>query len=161
MAPTVFIAHKNEDTVLAGQVAFRLQRFHQVGVYIDVIDPHSGKAGEELGDYLRGVMSDCTQLLAVVSEKTKESWWVPWEIGVATEKSYPVATYSPSGAAIPLYLKKWPYLRSLNELDIYAEVSKIADRVYQDKRRFMEKTAARRTASQDFYTRIRARLGQI
>ncbi|OWK25703.1 hypothetical protein AJ87_07450 [Rhizobium yanglingense] len=58
----------------------------------------------------------CTQLLAVVSEKPQQFWWVPWEIGVATEKDFPLASFLGGGAPPPEYLRKWPYLQ--NDLDI-------------------------------------------
>jgi hypothetical protein len=60
---------------------------------------------------------ECLQLLAVISPITLVSWWMPWEIGVATEKECFLASFVSGGAAIPDSLQKCPYLQSMPELD--------------------------------------------
>ena len=105
----VFVSHKKEDKEIAGVVAARLEK-NGAQVYLDVFDPDTYSAGDDLADYLRAKLDLCTDLMAVVSGKTKESWWVPWEIGVATEKEYPLSTFAGENCEIPAYLKKWPYL---------------------------------------------------
>ena len=39
-------------------------------------------------DHIRENLNTCTDIIVVMSEATKESWWVPFEIGMATEKRY-------------------------------------------------------------------------
>jgi MTH538 TIR-like domain (DUF1863) len=90
------------------------------------------KSGPDLADYIRAEMEKCTQLLAVISAKTRESQWVPWEIGVATEKERPLASFVNPHATIPEFLRKWPYLQSLPDVDRYAAVSKSTHVVQQD-----------------------------
>lgn len=134
--------------------------YHQIDSYLDVIDPNAGKAGDQLGDYLRAELGKCTQLMAVVSTHTKTSWWVPWEIGVATEKDYPIATYAGDNTAIPEYLKKWPYLTSDADIDAYAAASKAAEGQYRVRKSYDTELAARHSGTQEFYRTLRARLGQ-
>ncbi|NKJ71811.1 TIR domain-containing protein [Rhizobium leguminosarum bv. viciae] len=107
----VFISHQQYDSGLAAILASRLRQAHGIDCYLDVIDQDTRK-GEDLADHLRAEIGKCTQLLAVVSEKTKTSSWVPWEIGVATEKNFPLATYTGDNALPPEFLRKWPYLRT-------------------------------------------------
>lgn len=155
----VFISHQSADSALAGALSYRLKRLHDIDSYLDIIDPLI-KRGEDLADHIRSEMTKCTQLLAVVSPSTKASSWVPWEVGVATEKDFPLATYSDGGLAPPEFLQKWPYLRTHSDLDVYAETSKRAERVLIEKREGGSESNARRTSTREFYNVLRSRLGQ-
>ncbi|MDQ7792758.1 MAG: hypothetical protein RDV00_11725, partial [Clostridia bacterium] len=62
-----------------------------------------------------------THILAVLSEKTKESWWVPFEIGIATEKEHTIASYLISSVRLPEYLEAWPRLRDRKDLELYCD----------------------------------------
>ncbi|MGF9567857.1 TIR domain-containing protein [Neorhizobium sp. BT27B] len=157
----VFVSHQKADAALAAQVAARLKVNHQIDSYLDVIDQGVRK-GEDLADHLRAEMGKCTQLLAVVSMSTATSQWVPWEIGVATEKDYPLATFSGSDALPPEFLRKWPYLRSLADLDRYAEASKTAENTFvRRKTAFHESVElAQATSTRQFFDTLRRSLGQ-
>ncbi|MBR0684441.1 toll/interleukin-1 receptor domain-containing protein [Bradyrhizobium manausense] len=156
----VFLSHKNKDAHLAAMIAARLRTQHQIDVYLDVIDHNLERSGPDLADYIRAEMEKCTQLLAVISSKTTESQWVPWEIGVATEKERPLASFVSPPAIIPEFLRKWPYLQSMQDVDQYATVSKNTQLVRQDSQRRSTDSIARRTAFRDFHTSLKARLGQ-
>lgn len=156
----MFVSHQRADSALAAAIAGRLKGVHGIDSYLDLIDPDGSKAGENLGEYIRQQLGKCTQLLAVVSTNTKTSWWVPWEIGVATEKYQPIATYAGDSTSLPEYLKKWPYLRTTAELDIYAEVSKTTDASLRRRRSYKSEELAKSETVGDFYSAIRTRLGQ-
>lgn len=155
----VFVSHKKEDQYIAGAVAERLSR-NGAQVYLDVIDPDAHKAGDDLADYIRAALSTCTDLMAVVSTKTKESWWVPWEIGVASEKEYPLSTFAGENCELPLYLKKWPYLRSLADIDTYVRVSKVARSNITTRYGYKTASQIQPLFVKEFYTTLRAVLGQ-
>lgn len=118
----VFVSHKDVDEALARRVA---QRVRQNGLeaYLDSVDPALKRDGPDLADYLLERMSECEQLIAVVSTATSESWWVPWEIGVGSEKGFRMASYSERLVQLPSYLQKWPSLQSLNDVDVYCQFS--------------------------------------
>lgn len=122
----IFLSHQKQDSIIALEVKNHLKIRHGIDCYLDVIDP-AIKSGEDIADHVRQEMNKCTQLLVIVSNATKLSWWVPWEIGVATEKDYPLATFG-RDVALPEYLMKWPYIKSLVDLDYYASVSKEASK---------------------------------
>ncbi|MGE8261615.1 MAG: toll/interleukin-1 receptor domain-containing protein [Stenotrophomonas sp.] len=156
----VFISHQRADSALAQSIADRLRYRHTIETYLDVVDPVIGKNGEELAEYVRAQLSKCTQLLAVVSPATKDSWWVPWEIGIATEKEYPLATYG-GNAVVPEYLWKWPVLRNDTHLDAYADASKLADRHYANKRSSLyESASAHHSSTKEFYRVLRSSIHQ-
>ena len=156
----VFLSHQKSDSQLAAQIAARLKYQHQIESYLDVIDPYVGGPVETLADHIRVEMGRCTQLLAVVSRATSQSQWVPWEIGVATEKDYPLATYSGDNQIPPEFLRKWPYLRSDRDLDEYARVSKSAESTLLRKRATLTETAALAQTAREFHATLRANLGQ-
>lgn len=160
----IFISHQKADSTLAGKISTYLKANHQIDSYLDLIDPNASQAGDKLGEYLRNEMGKCTQLMAVVSENTKGSWWVPWEIGIATEKDHPIATFADDDTVLPEYLKKWPYLKTQNDLDVYAKAVKASTNLFENSRKvraaFESIESTRHSSTQEFYRSIRAGLGQ-
>lgn len=152
----VFISHQQADTATATRVAQRLKT-HGIESYLDVIDPALLQRGEDLAEHLKTQLGRCTQLIAVISPATKESSWVPWEIGVASEKDFPLATFS-DGTKPPEFLVKWPYMRTLAEVDLYAQASLTARRAIMES--FGTATAARKSPTREFYRELRSKLGQ-
>lgn len=155
----VFISHQQQDSRLAAYIAGRLRVLHNMDSYLDLIDPNV-RRGEDLAAHLRRTMGTCTQLLAVVSPATRESQWVPWEVGVATEKDFPLATYSEGNTLPPEFLRKWPYLRSDVDLDAYARASKTAETEYRSKSVSFSEGYARSQSTTNFYSNLRAALHQ-
>jgi len=156
----VFLSHQSADSATAAIIARRLEAHHGIVSYLDVIDPFIQR-GEDLAAHIRYEMGRCTQLLAIVSEAPKASQWVPWEIGVATEKSYPLATFLAGYATPPEFLRKWPYLRTDAEIDLYARTSKAAEQTFVRKRAgSLNEAAARVSSTGEFFATLRAGLGQ-
>lgn len=156
----IFISHQAADSAIAKNIADRLRIYHSIDSYLDVIDPYINRNGEDLAKHIQVEMSKCTQLLAIVSSETKNSQWVPWEIGVATEKDYPLATFSGGNTLPPEFLRKWPYLRTESDLDLYARVSKSAAASYVQKRATLNEGVARVRSTSEFYSSLRSGLGQ-
>ena len=159
MPVKVFISHKNEDAVLAGQIAKYLGG-NGLDVYLDVIDAQLSKSGPDLADYIRAQLAKCTQLLAVISPNTQTSWWVPWEIGVATEKERFLASYISGGAAVPEFLQKWPYLRSESDLATYVKESKQTEFLVEDRVQKGHRATARADGFREFHRVLKAALRQ-
>ena len=121
----VFISHKGEDTGIAESVGDALQRSGLSG-YLDRWDPAVEGDSPELEIYLRSIIRETKAILAIVTENTPLSWWVPFEIGVARETASQIATFveintfSTTRIELPSYLKKWPILASTTSLQIWA-----------------------------------------
>ena len=157
----IFISHQSQDSIQALKVKEHLQIRHGIECYLDVIDPNLRK-GEEIADYIRTELDKCSHLLAVVSSATKNSWWVPWEIGVATEKDCPLATFG-GNIELPEFLMKWPYLRQTADLDKYAEVVKQTYRAGKvgGLEHFSSRSSAKSSIDiKQFYHNLRSKLGQ-
>ena len=89
--------------------------------YLDTFDPSVDGDSPNLESYLRKVIAACTNLMAIVSQVTKTSWWVPLEIGVALEKEKHIATYLLNAEDLPSYLWLWPMLRSERDAITWAQ----------------------------------------
>ncbi|CAM4020140.1 toll/interleukin-1 receptor domain-containing protein [Cohnella lubricantis] len=116
----VFISHKSEDAQKAYWVGQQFQR-QGVSYYLDVLDDNLFGSGEILTNHLRNKLNECTHLLAIITNNTKISWWVPFEIGLATEREYPISSYVSywDKQRLPDYLWKWPVLESDQDLNNY------------------------------------------
>ncbi|MBA7531577.1 hypothetical protein ES705_23790 [subsurface metagenome] len=120
----VFISHIKQDSSYAKEIAQYLEYHDEVSCYLDVLDSTLlSCGGDDLGEYFGERLSECTHLMAVLSETTKLSWWVPFEIGIATEKQYPISTFAIQFTDLPQYLKKWPYLQDETDLDEYVRIA--------------------------------------
>jgi len=153
----VFISHRTQDDSRATLIALRLER-QGVPTYQDHFDPTLDRARHITAKLVAAIRS-CTHLMALVTEATRESWWVPFEIGVAREASRRIATYQSSVSALPEYLEEWPVLRSDGDLDRFAAAyhKDAASEPSGD----MLKAAFRTIQSaDDFHRELKAVLGQ-
>jgi hypothetical protein len=126
----IFISHSTKDNESAQKVFYRLQYTHDIACYIDDMDKEleKNRGKSSLTPLLVDRLRKCDTLLAIVTENTKESWWVPFEIGAAREMPKIITSYTslpePSSfiwkEALPEYLLEWPRLRSDNDIDTFA-----------------------------------------
>ena len=108
-----------------------MAKYHSIPCYIDDIDKELSKrrGKSELTSYLVDKLKKCDTLFAVVTQNTKQSWWVPFEIGTARQLPIIITSYTnlpePSQMdypiALPEYLLEWPRLRTDKEVDIFAQ----------------------------------------
>ncbi len=114
----VFISHKQEDEIPAKYICQELSKL-DVEAYLDLLEGDLLLNGEELTNHIKNRLNSCTDILVVMSEKTKESWWVPFEIGMASQKDFPIVSYLIDNAELPDYLEYWPTLRKTSDLYKY------------------------------------------
>lgn len=155
----IFLSHQQRDSTTALHIQQRLANQYGISSYLDVTDRLASVAVDRLADYIRTQMANCTHLLAVLSPNTTMSQWVPWEIGVATEKEYPLASYSQNSLP-PEFLRKWPYLRSDSDLDRYVRAIRAQQTTETTQARFKTASIARRSGVEQFYRTLKAELGQ-
>jgi hypothetical protein len=117
----VFISHKKEDELVAMQIAIRLKK-NNVEYYLDTLDPTIAGSGERLTEHIKNSLGTCTDIIVVMSEKTRYSQWVPFEVGMAARTDMPTATYLSREVLLPDFLSYWPRLRSDDEVDTYVRV---------------------------------------
>ena len=115
----VFISYRHMDRMQAMAINSRLKQAN-IKTYLDVLDPESQTTDDITGVITRNI-TECTHLLAVVSERTASSWWVPFEIGEATISDRRICSYKIGASALPLYLDKWPKLSTDKDLDFFID----------------------------------------
>jgi hypothetical protein len=115
----VFISYRHMDRAHAININARLMQAN-ITTYLDVLDPESQTTDDITGVITRNI-SECTHLLAVVSDKTAMSWWVPFEIGEATITNRRICSFKTGPAELPLYLDKWPKLTSAKDIDFFID----------------------------------------
>jgi len=104
----VFISHRTTDDSLAKMVFKRLLEVHRIPCYIDDLDreANSARGTARVTEVILGRLELCTHLLALVTENTRGSWWVPFEIGVARRAPRIISTYTNVYRDLPEYLKE-------------------------------------------------------
>jgi hypothetical protein len=115
----VFISYRHMDRAYAVSINARLIQAN-IKTYLDVLDAESQTTDDITGVITRNI-SECTHLLAVVSEKTALSWWVPFEIGEATITNRRICSFKTGPTELPLYLDKWPKLTSERDIEFFID----------------------------------------
>lgn len=113
----VFLSHRTKDDDLADIVAKCIQR-EGLTVFLDSEHLNPGQDGPEMGDAIGSCVGRSFALMALLTHNTKESWWVPFEIGIATTMEKYLSTYTKfmHEADNPSYLEKWPQVSSHSQL---------------------------------------------
>ena len=88
----IFISHKLEDAATANLIAKELQEI-KVECYLDLLDNSITENGKALTDHIRANLNDCTDIIVVMSNITRFSQWVPFEVGMAAQKDMPTANF--------------------------------------------------------------------
>jgi hypothetical protein len=82
----VFLSHSSLDKeVLPKAIGFL--EAHGAKVYIDKVDKElPKKTSAETGIKLKERISQCPKFVVLVTANSKNSRWIPWELGIADEK---------------------------------------------------------------------------
>ncbi len=93
----IFISHKKEDEAIAVALGDFIMNTFDVDIYLDINDCVLQEAVSEENDKAivasiqRGI--SCSDgLICIISDKTRMSWWVPYEVGFAEEKMHDIGS---------------------------------------------------------------------
>lgn len=145
----IFISHKREDSHIANQIANELKILN-IKYYLDVLDNSASSSGKELTDHIKRNLNDCTDIIVVMSELTRYSQWVPFEIGMSAQNDMPTATYLQSNVSLPGFLTYWPRLKQPNDIRKYIAARNAVVHEYASKC-FYDKAEMRRSQTVRFY----------
>lgn len=92
----IFISYKKEDINEAVKIGDFIME-NNLNIYLDIFDHDLQDAAKEenhelITQHLENGISKSTHLLSIISEKTKSSWWVPFEIGYSKGCQLNIAT---------------------------------------------------------------------
>ena len=149
----VFISHKSTDAQIASVIYSEFKK-HGAEAYLDVLDSFSGD-GEKLTNHIREQLNKCSDIIVVMSELTKTSWWVPFEIGMSAQVEMPTATYLTTSITLPDFLTYWPQLSKLSDIAKYVTVRK---RVWRTDSLFESRMTSKTYSTGEFYRQLKAEL---
>lgn len=138
----VFISHKKEDQYIAIELGNFLTEQLGVDIYLDVFDSDLREAVSVEND--AKIVASITNglklsqlLLCIISDKTKFSWWVPYEIGVADNAGIKIASIKTKQIDdFPSFLKTKTALNNLSELvEFILKNGKYGSLFYSDRQR--------------------------
>lgn len=111
----VFISHKQEDSITARLIENELKKLN-INYYLDLLDDTITENGKTLTDHIRANLEGCTDMIVIMSQNTRYSQWVPFEVGLATERDMPTATFLKEDVLLPEFLQYWPRLKNVQIL---------------------------------------------
>lgn len=155
----VFISHKKEDSLNALLVKKAFEN-EKVEAYLDLLDDSICGNGKDLTEHIKEQLNSCTDIIVIMSNKTKLSWWVPFEIGMSAQIDMPTASYLSQDELLPEYLSYWPRLRTISDVKRYVEVRR---RVERQNNVYFEHSAIstrRKFETPEFYKQLKAELGE-
>lgn len=103
---TVFLSHSSQDHDLVGGIVLILEN-HGGRVYVDERDPELPTADfQETAERIRCVVTECRKFVLFVTERSKNSKWIPWELGLGdgSKKENNVALFP---SAEKFYEQSW------------------------------------------------------
>ena len=117
----VFISHKKEDEAAAIAIGSYLTDVVGINIYLDIKDCMLQDATDEennqkIVDSVQKGLSLSSHLLCLISDKTKLSWWVPYEIGFADKQNTDVTILKLKDIDdVPSYIKIKKTLYNLDD----------------------------------------------
>mgnify|MGYP000903467631 CR=1 FL=1 len=82
----VFLSHSSKDNGILPSVINFLSGYG-VNVYIDKADGELPKiTSPETGGILKNRIQEARKFIVLISENSRDSKWIPWELGIADEK---------------------------------------------------------------------------
>jgi TIR domain-containing protein len=145
--PCVFVSHKFDDLAIAVQIGRQLREL-EVDVWLDVEDVSAQQAmrarsDDKLAEAIERGLTHCTHLLALISPRTKGSWWVPYEIGSGRGFGKELAFFVHRDVReLPAYLVFGKKI--LDQSDFYGWVATISSRrILTEAQARLQKSAAR------------------
>ena len=125
----VFVSHKSDDEEKAVEVAHCI-RSCGLTPWLDVVDLEDEIDDEKMVDRIQDAISQSFSLMAVVTNITNESWWVPFEVGIAHDMCKQLASYceNPEDVGLPSFLMRWPLVRNHDALHDWCTMINDLDR---------------------------------
>lgn len=120
----IFISHKQEDNAIAARLDEEFKSYN-IDTYLDLIDDTISKDGKALTEHIKASLNSCTDIIVVMSEKTRFSQWVPFEVGMSAQKDMPTVTFMVDDVELPEFLDYWPRLTYFSDVEKYLKAKRI------------------------------------
>jgi hypothetical protein len=124
--PCIFLSHIQMDQDIVVKIGDYIKKAG-INIYLDVNDLDLQRAVKEKNDqaiteFIEKGISSSSHVMCILTENTKDSWWVPFEIGFGKNAgkrllTMPVNTLSKE--KIPSYIKVTQHIFGINALNSY------------------------------------------
>jgi hypothetical protein len=150
--PCVFLSYKGDDAQSVRAIAEYLEE-GGINVYLDVDDPglqDAVRRGDDaaIARFIDLGIASSTHMMAIVSENTKSSWWVSYEVGYSKRNGNQIATLRLKDViGLPSFLKITTVVGGIAGLDRYlidlqTQIEEATKRVSVMLDRFVNKSVA-------------------
>lgn len=121
--PCVFLSHKSQDKASVIEIGKYITS-QGIDVYIDIEDDNLQKAvkNDDHASITAAIeigIENSTHLLAYITEKTKDTPWVPYEVGYAKSKGRSIAAIKAKSTTLPSFLHIVKNIKNITELNTY------------------------------------------
>lgn len=158
----VFISHRKDDSLIALSINKFLEK-EGVRSYVDELD-ETLQTATNITQVIMERIQECSHMIAVVSLNTQGSWWVPFEIGVASRAERRISSYKINIVVLPEFLKIWPIMTNADHLKqfvyLYKNDKVVLSESYDYYERLKASSAYIQTA-EDFHKKLKASTGQM
>lgn len=114
---SVFLSHRTIDDEYAAAIAEFL-RSRSVPVFLDGVN--EAASAKQITETVERAVGASQCILVLMTERTRGSWWVPFEIGLGRGSDKWLSTYRFGQIELPEYLHMLPVLQSCEDLDSFA-----------------------------------------
>lgn len=157
----VFISHRKNDA----NIALSINRYlssEGIKSYVDELD-EALQTATNITIVIMKRIQDCNHMIAVVSPNTQGSWWVPFEIGVASRAERRISSYKVNAVNLPEFLRIWPIMINVDHLKQFVYLYKNDKIVLTESRDYYERikaSSAHVQTAEDFHRRLKISTGQ-
>ena len=158
----VFISHRKADAQSALKV-YAYLKSENIKSYVDELDD-ALQSANNITQVIMSRIKECTHMIAIMSVNTKGSWWVPFEIGVASEANRRISSYKTDTITVPEYLEIWPIMTQPEQLKQFVYLYKNDKLVLSESLSYSERIKASSAYVQsaaDFHRKLKSSTGQI
>jgi TIR domain len=128
---TAFLSHSSKDKDLT-LGAIRILKNHGASVYIDEIDTSlPSQTNLETAKQLKGRIKSCRKFILLATPNSKESRWVPWELGIADgyKDIWNLAIFPASDTFCHDEWTNWEYIGLYDKI-VYGDLKSYSNKVW-------------------------------
>jgi hypothetical protein len=154
----VFISYRHQDRLDAFIINERL-KLEGIPTHLDLFDIDAQQTTDDISGQVSRNLGSSTHLIAVLSRDNADIWWVPFQLGAATQVNRRITLFQSAEHALPGYLEKWPIMSAREHIDLFV-------RAYHDEQTFkraiaeegIEANATNRANADFFHADLKAKI---
>jgi hypothetical protein len=125
--PCIFLSHISVDKTAVQAIANYIMNNADIDVYLDIHDDALQRAvdrgdSKEITVLIERGIDSSSHAMCLISEETRRSWWVPYELGYAKKSGKEISSLKLKGSVeLPDFLKIGALIHGTKSLNEYIE----------------------------------------